>query len=383
MLVRDALRDFGDDARLLTCGAADAAAGLADWRAWGTDRALLQAIVQVANPRAAMTLRMVRHEFRPDVALVVHFAYHLSPSVFGALNTVPTVLSVMDYKLVCPLGSKLLPDESICHQRAGPVCWRGGCLTLPHWLRDRARYARIHRGMERVTAVLAPSGAVREALARDGIPSQVMLLPVARPSHPPVRRPAPAPVFLYCGRLVREKGLPVLMRALARVRDRVPGASLRLVGDGDMRAELVRLAATLGMTDAVSFHGRQPFDVVEQNLADAWALVAPSLWAEPFGMVAPEAIIRHVPVIASRSGGFADSVRDGETGLLVPNGDVSALADAMLAVAERRCFVTHRLPAGEVAAVAEQHDATRYASRLRGLFGDVLGRRGQSSRADA
>jgi glycosyltransferase involved in cell wall biosynthesis len=95
---------------------------------------------------------------------------------------------------------------------------------------------------------------------------------------------------------------------------------------------------------AVAFRGRLPFAGVEHELLDAWALVAPSLWAEPFGMVAPEAIVRQVPVIATRTGGFADTVVDGVTGLLVPNGDESALADAMLAVAERRRFSEPTLP---------------------------------------
>ena len=139
-----------------------------------------------------------------------------------------------------------------------------------------------------------------------------------------------------------------------------------------MRADLERLVVSLGLQDAVVFRGRLPFSRVEQELVDAWALVAPSLWAEPFGMVAPEAIVRQVPVIASRTGGFADTVVDGVTGLLVPNGDESALADAMMVVAERRRFSEPMLPADAVAELVQRHDGSRYAARLRDVFTEIL-----------
>jgi len=370
-LVRDALRSAGDDVRLLTCGARDAAVGVADQRAWGTDRVVPQAFLQVDNPFATTEVRKSIREFQPDVALLGPFAYHLSPGVAFALNGVPTVLSIMDYKVVCPLGSKLLPDGKICQKPAGLVCWRGGCVPLPHWLRDQARYARIRRGVDRADVVLVPSVAVRDELARHGIVSRVLPLPIAA-APSPERKRAATPVFVYSGRLVPEKGLPQLLRAFARVRARVPDAHLRLVGDGGMRTDLERLVVSLGVQDAVVFHGRLPFTRVEQELVDAWALVAPSLWAEPFGMVAPEAIVRHVPVIATRTGGFADTVIDGVTGLLVPNGDESALADAMMAVAERRRFSEPMLPADAVAELVQRHDGSRYAARLRDVFTEIL-----------
>ena len=341
-----------------------------------------QALLQVDNPFATAEVRKAIREFQPDVALLGPFAYHLSPGVVFALDGVPTVLSIMDYKVVCPLGSKLLPDGKICRVPAGLVCWRGGCVTLPHWLRDQARYARIRRGVARVGVVLVPSVAVRDELVRHGIASRVLPLPIAAATSSPVRRRAATPVFLYSGRLVPEKGLPGLIRAFAHVRARVPDAHLRLVGDGGMRADLERLVVSLGLQGAVVFRGRLPFSRVEQELVDAWALVAPSLWAEPFGMVAPEAIVRQVPVIATRTGGFADTVIDGVTGLLVPNGDESALADAMMAVAERRRFSEPTLPADAVAELVQRHDGSRYAARLRDVFTEILAPPRQSGAAD-
>lgn len=372
-LVRDALRAAGDEVRLLTSGAGAAGVGVGDWRAWGTDHRLAQAVLQVANPIVSARVRRARAEFVPDIALVGPFAYHLSPGVVAALDGVPVVVSVMDYKVVCPLGSKLLPDESICRDPAGAICRRRGCLGAAHWARDQLRYARLARAMRRVAAVVAPSHAVAAELARHGIAAQVVPMPVELPVHEAPRRRAAAPVFVYCGRLVREKGLHQLLRATARVHERVPGTTLRVLGDGPLREELAGAAARLGIADAVSFHGLVPFTTVESHLMEAWALVAPSLWAEPFGLVAPEAIARHVPVIASREGGFADTVIDGVTGRLLANGDEAALAGAMLAVASAQLLASPRLPDEPVAALVRRHAPPAAAAALQAVFRDVLG----------
>jgi hypothetical protein len=130
--------------------------------------------LQIVNPFAVAAVRRIVRDFKPDAALVNHFAFHLSPAVLSALHPVPTVLSTMDYKAVCPIGSKLLPDGTICHQPAGLVCWRGGCVSLPHWLRDQPRYALIRRRSQ--SACRAPAPGCRKSLAerhRKSIPIPV------------------------------------------------------------------------------------------------------------------------------------------------------------------------------------------------------------------
>jgi glycosyltransferase involved in cell wall biosynthesis len=111
-----------------------------------------------------------------------------------------------------------------------------------------------------------------------------------------------------------------------------------------------------------------PPDDVDALLADAWALVAPSVWAEPYGLVAPEAILRGVPVIATRRGGFADSVDDGVTGLLVENGDADALARALDDVASARAFPHQAIDSNAVARLATRLHPARHVERLHTVF---------------
>jgi hypothetical protein len=115
------------------------------------------------------------------------------------------------------------------------------------------------------------------------------------------------------------------------------------------------LTAALLLKEAVTFRGWVAPTEVERELEDAWALVAPSLWAEPLGLVAIEAIVRGVPVVASASGGLGETVQDGVSGLLFPNGDEAALAERLDAVARGRAFPDHQLPAALVRQVRETH----------------------------
>ena len=129
-------------------------------------------------------------------------------------------------------------------------------------------------------------------------------------------------------RLSPEKGLDVLLRAVARLID--AGTPLRIVlaGDGPQRERLTRLAARLGIADRVDFRGEVPHDQVPAVLAEFDMFAMPSL-AEGFGVAALEAQAMELPVVASRVHGIPDVVDDGRTGLLVPPGDVPALAEAI------------------------------------------------------
>ncbi len=366
--LRDELRAQGDDVRLLTCGSVDPIE--ADITASGSDSVVAQAFLQVANPFAATKVRDTVRDFKPHVALVSHFAYHLSPSVFRALDSVPTVASMMDYKVVCPLGTKLLRNGSTCDVRAGFVCCTNGCVGIVHWLRDVPRYAGIRRGLSTASRIVCPSLAVQRELLAVGIEATVIPLGA---SCIPVAQGVPArdPLFVYTGRLAREKGVALLLASLARCRVTYPAARVRVIGDGPLRRELEQLATMLGVADAVEFTGWVGESAVDGYRADAWACVCPSLWAEPFGLAAIGSTLAGVPVIASDSGGFAETVEHGVNGLRFRAGDVAALTEAMLSIASGDAFPAHRLEAAKVARAAEQYGMRQHVNRVRALFAEI------------
>lgn len=143
--------------------------------------------------------------------------------------------------------------------------------------------------------------------------------PVARES---LDTPAGVPVVLALGRLHRKKAFDVLIGAMASV----PGAYLWLAGEGELRADLERLAAAAGVADRVRFLGWRTDR--EALLAAADLCVMPSRY-EPFGTVMIEAWAQDVPLIAAAAAGPRGLIRSGENGLLVPVDDAAALAAAI------------------------------------------------------
>ena len=192
----------------------------------------------------------------------------------------------------------------------------------------------------RNTPFLAISESTRDDLARRGIdPARIRVVRCGLTQEdygvttPPADRAQPVVVFL--GRLRKYKGAQHAIRALGLVRRRVPAARLDIVGDGPYRRELEALAASLGLGGSVRFLGPLPHAAKVRALNAAQVAACPSP-KEGWGLTVIEANACGVPVVASRSPGLVESVRDEETGLLVPHGDVEALAAGLMRLLEDR-----------------------------------------------
>nr|WP_040754304.1 glycosyltransferase family 4 protein [Wenxinia marina] len=176
----------------------------------------------------------------------------------------------------------------------------------------------------------------------------------------------PGTRLVFVGRLSVVKGVPVLLQALAAARRTRPELTLTLVGDGPDRRALEVEAQALDLGGAVRFLGYRGQDDVAAELAAHDMMVLPS-FAEGVPVVLMEALAAGLPAIATRVGGVGELIVEGETGLTVPPGDVSALSDAILRLAgdpdlRRRLGVAGR------ALVADEFDADEEAARLGVLF---------------
>jgi glycosyltransferase involved in cell wall biosynthesis len=138
------------------------------------------------------------------------------------------------------------------------------------------------------------------------------------------------PTVSFAGRLVREKGVDILLRAFAKTAGEVPSARLLIAGDGPDRERIKHLISDLRLASKVTLYGHLANPDIDAAFNGAWVQAVPSLWAEPFGITAVEAAMRGTAVVASGSGGLREIVEDGETGFLVPPGDVDALAEKLL-----------------------------------------------------
>ena len=182
--LRDGLRKAGDEVRLMTSSAGSAGDGKAEYVSYGTENMAAQTFLQIVNPFAVSSVRRALREFKPQVVFVNMFAHHLSPAILHSFGHVPIVLSVSDYKCICPIGSKLRPDGSLCGTPAGWVCHEAGCVSLPHWIRDRPRYSLLKSGLTRAARVVSCSDWVHRELKLSGIESERVHLPIPQPRSP-------------------------------------------------------------------------------------------------------------------------------------------------------------------------------------------------------
>lgn len=151
------------------------------------------------------------------------------------------------------------------------------------------------------------------------------------------RRSFPPRLILYCGRLVQEKGVFVLLEAFRRVSSRREDVGLLIVGHGPEEQAMRRAARRLGL-EQIFFLGPQPYERLPDFYAMADVLVLPT-FSDPWGFVVNEAFACGVPAVVSRAAGACDDlILDGVTGFAVDPENPSQLADRILHVLQDRAL---------------------------------------------
>ena len=145
---------------------------------------------------------------------------------------------------------------------------------------------------------------------------------------PPAPLPFSPPTILLLGRLSIEKGFSTAIEAFSHFKKNGSKAKLLIVGGGFERPSLENLVAELKLTDSVEFTREVERDQIFSKINESTLVVAPSYF-ESFGLVTLEAMQMERPVIASKIGGFMETICDGVTGLLVPPKDPIAISLAI------------------------------------------------------
>lgn len=258
----------------------------------------------------------------------------------------PVVYTLHNHTPYCPSGTKHLSARGIACDRAKSIlgCTWGhlvdGCGSRrPEKIIQN--FQNSYRELETLKRlripVIANSDYVRGQLIRHGLPPEQTVtvycaIPVPKTSSEPLTfETHQNSRLLFAGRIVPEKGLDWLLKAFTQVDRRV---HLDIAGEGWDRPKMERLAQKLGVSDRVTWHGWCDREKMQALYQQCYAVVFPSLWHEPAGIVTLEAYGRHRPVIGSSLGGIPEYIRDGKTGILVPANDLKKLAAAINELAE-------------------------------------------------
>ena len=272
-------------------------------------------------------------------------------------------------RLTALLARRCLPGLKVlcyAHSDAHFLCGTGkkANLAVKKWV-FRFTFCRADRAV-------AISNAVKQSLIEYlGVPENHITViyngTVLSRFHPAEHRPEETLRLIYVGRLIEEKGVQTILKALASL----PEVDYRftVVGDGDYREPLQALARELGIADRVAFLGTRA-DVPEL-LADADVFMHLPDCAEGFGIAVVEAMASGLICVCGDRGALPEIVEDGVSGILVRNNDPAALAETLRAISRDPDSETYRnLRAGAVNA-ARNYSIEAFAGKLDRLLEEV------------
>ena len=186
----------------------------------------------------------------------------------------------------------------------------------------------------RKAVFITVSNSSREEIKEIGIPEdkiKVVYNGISETYKPDWNKKSSYPHILYLGRLKKYKQLDHLIKAMKIVKKEVKNAKLSIAGSGDAEEELKKIVDEMGLNHHIEFHGYVEEKKKKDLLQSAWVFVTPSQ-KEGWGLTVIEANACGTPAIAYNVPGLRDSIRNRETGLLVANGDIHKLAEAIINV---------------------------------------------------
>ncbi len=328
------------------------------------------------NPQAEQVLEMLK-KGAPDLVHVQDCNnFYLEARVRENFPAVKT-LHVYDF---CPTGNKFhFALNKCCSHPTGPACLarmvykRCTLSKRPQvMLAEYSRAAEANKNNRGYRRLITASEYVRAQALATGYPAeQVSVVPYFVEPVPASAQPAEEPpVFAFAGRLEREKGMDLLLRAAAQVSE---DFRLLVAGDGGERKRLEKMARSLGLGEKVVFSGWLDEEALREVYRRIRFLVIPSAWPEPFGICGIESLSHEKPVLAFRTGGIPEWLEDGVSGFLVPPGDTKIMAEKiseLLAEPQKAAAMGAR---GK-ALVEKDYGPERHVRLLAGIYAQVTGK---------
>lgn len=302
--------------------------GKHDYRLLNKLSGLKSALSLIHSRDAVFKIGKLIDDVKPDL-LHCHNIYHqLTPSIIGVAKSrgVPVVLTLHDYKPVCPVYTRLQngkPCSACLEGGFSPLLkyrCADGSLGKSALLYAEANVQKLLGNYEKVDRFIAPSRFMRDSVLNRFRPEQVSLL--YNGVDPGVVTPSDGDdgYVLYLGRLSHEKGIETLLRAHETAKGAWP---LVVAGMGPLADQFIK------KYPAVKFLGHVSGEVLHKTIAGAAALVVPSEWFENCPMSVLEAMAAAKPVIGARMGGIPELVSDGETGFLFDAENVDQLRNCV------------------------------------------------------
>lgn len=271
-------------------------------------------------------IKHVATSFKPDIVHVHGIFNELSPSIIFALKRYPIVMTVHNNQILSPLPISVGKDGTPCKQE---VC--RGCRNCVGWKGAVFEYIKryIHQFLLRgIKLYICPSNYMCDKLQQNGLRNVFRLANgIKLLEHKPIRN---FNTILFIGQLINEKGVDVLIRAMAEVVKEYPEAHLLIAGEGSEKQFCIKLVHELHLESNIKFLGKIHQADVNQLYNDVVFTVVPSIIPDNFPTVCLESMSAGRPVIGSAMGGIPEMIEDGKSGCLVEPASYMALAEKIV-----------------------------------------------------
>ena len=256
---------------------------------------------------------------RPQIAHFHNTFPLISPSGYYAAKSecTPIIQTLHNFRLLCP-SAILFRDGHVCEDCVGKLapwpgvknrCYRDSFAASAAVGLMNGMHNAVGTWISKIDIFISLSEFAKQMFIKGGIPSKKIIV---KPNFTsPGFNEEKKKIFyaLFVGRLTREKGIGILLEAWKVLGKRIP---LKIVGDGPLSTQI---DTATKQYNGIHWVGRKTQQEVNDLMRDATCLIFPSLWYEPFGLVAIEAFAMGTPVIGSKIGALAEIIADGNTGL--------------------------------------------------------------------
>ncbi|MCD4694374.1 glycosyltransferase family 4 protein [bacterium] len=298
----------------------------------------------IHNFEAKKMAQKIIKEKKIDIVHLHNIYHHLSPVVIKVFkkNNIPLVASLHDYKMICP-NYKMFNRGKVCTK-----CIKGNYLNC---LKDKCiddSYVKslvliieafINKKIyKKIDLFICPSKRQKEFFIKAGVDrKKLTVLPhfFETNNFNNSNEYQERDYLLYYGRLSREKGVDILIKALADI----PNEKLLIVGEGEDKARLKRLVFDLGLGNRVEFNPWASGDSLTRTIKEAKAVVFPFIWEEVFGYTLLESLFLNKLIIASNIGAVPEIIDNGNNGILFNIGDINDLKDKILQIKEYKKYI--------------------------------------------
>ncbi|HOP46416.1 MAG TPA: glycosyltransferase family 4 protein [Desulfobacteraceae bacterium] len=266
----------------------------------------------------------------PDIVHLNNFAHQISPSILDVIkeHRIPAVMTMHDYKMVCPAYS-MLSNGQVCERckfcrfyHCGiHRCTKGSLFKSMVNVAEMYLHHRMLHIYDKIDLYISPSRFLKNKVKEMGLNGEVVYLPNCvdvegiEPNYEWQEKS-----IVYVGRLSHEKGVETLIDAIKNIRD----VRLKVIGDGPLKGYLEEKVTSEHIANVV-FLGYRTGKDLNNEIQKSMFLIIPSEWYENNPLTVIEAFAMGKPVVGARIGGIPELVRDWDTGLTFVSGDMADL----------------------------------------------------------